>query len=884
MDSFNIKNILWHTMTIDEITAQLDTSPSEGLTGQQAKARLDQVGPNTLTEEKKESFWEEFLEELREPMILLLLVTGVLYAIWGELADAITIFVIILTLNTVEVVNEQRSKKAIASLRKLAEPITSVRRDGHFQEIPVEQIVPGDVLLLQAGHRVPADACLVEAFGLSADESALTGESLPVEKAAESIVSSNSPLAERHNMVYSSTLVSRGKGIAIVVSTGMNTEIGRIAGMTRQVKEPRTPLQLLMDELSKVLVWFALGFSVLVPLVGIFVAHQPPQQMLLTGLSLAFATIPEELPIIITMVLALGAFRLSKKHAIAKHLGAVETLGSVTVIATDKTGTLTENRMETTCFEPEDLKYLMLEIGVFCNDAIPNGTDFAGDPVDAALLRAARKSGLDIKAEREVRPMLAEFTFDNVRKRMSTVSLRDGHPWVAMKGAPESVLAQCTQRMTGAPESVTDRDTQQLAGEKIEALTDTSRQVILERVAQMAADGLRVLALSERTMPAGELTEEAVESGHILVGLVGLADPPRPEVRDAIATCLRAGVRTIMITGDHPITAQAIGRQVGLNGDHDVMTGSELDQLSDDELKEVVQHSSIFARTTPEHKLRIVQALQAWGERVAVTGDGINDAPALSAADIGVAMGETGTDVAREAANMVLADDNFTTIVNAVKEGRLIFENLKKGVRYYLTCKLALVLITLLPTLLLIPVPFAPVQIILMELFMDLMAAVAFVAEGAETDLLDRKPRDPKSKFMDKAMITNIITSSLGLFAAVTAVYLYTWYGGLQDQITSQTVAFFAWLIGHVLLAFNMRSERQPISQLGLGSNRMMLIWASVVAAFLLAISLIPGAQQLMKVTQLSGSQWLMILGATFAGTFWMEINKMILFKKQNPP
>ncbi len=853
-----------HTLTVEELAATLKSHPTEGLAQAEAEVRLRQIGRNTLSEEKKESFWKEFFEELREPMVLMLLVTGILYAIWGEISDAITIFVIILTLNTVEVVNEQHSKKAIASLHKLAEPTTSVRRDGHFQEIPVEQVVPGDLVLLQDGHRVPADARLVEAFGLSVDESALTGESLPVEKRTDTIQDPAIPLAERHNMAYSSTLVTRGKGTALVVATGMDTAIGRIAGLARQVKEPRTALQNMMEELSKVLVWFALGFSVLVPLVGILFAHQPVKQMLLTGLSLAFATIPEELPIIITMVLSLGAFRLSKKHAIAKRLSGVESLGSVTVIATDKTGTLTENRMEAARFEPLEAKDQLLEIGIFCNDAVPDGTDFTGDAVDTALLRAARKSGRDVLAERKTHPILNEFTFDNTRKRMSTVSSKKGKPWATVKGAPESVLAQCTQI---------------LKGEKIETLTDTSQQGILELVSHMAAEGLRVLAFAERTLSNENSDQEEIERGLTFVGLVGFQDPPRPEVKDAIATCQRAGVRTIMITGDHPLTALTIGKQVGLNGEHAVITGPELDSLTDEALKEVVQHVSIFARTTPEQKLRIVQILQALGERVAVTGDGVNDAPALAAADIGVAMGETGTDVAREAGALVLTDDNFTTIVNAIEEGRLIFENLKKGVRYYLTCKLALVLINLLPTLLLVPVPFAPVQIILMELFMDLMAAASFVIEKPESDLLDQKPRDPQAKFMDKAMVSSIFTSSLGLFAAVTVVYLITWYG-TSDLATSQTVAFFAWLIGHVLLAFNMRSERQPIFQLGFGSNRMLFIWAAGVAVFLLVVSVFPGAQQLMKITTLTDAQWGMILGATFVGTFWLEVKKMLTYKK----
>jgi Ca2+-transporting ATPase len=558
----------WHTGRINDLAANLNTNPIEGIRQEEARTRLNNTGLNLLTPEKKEPFWKEYLGELREPMVLMLLVTGVLYAIWGELSDAITIFVIILTLNTVEVVNEQRSKKAIASLRKLAEPITSVRRDGHFLEIPVEQVVPGDLILLQDGHRVPADARLVEAYGLSVDESALTGESQPVEKSTGAAASPDSPLAERHNMVYSSTLVTRGKGTALVVATGLNTEIGRIAGMARQVREPRTPLQQMINELSKVLIWFALGFSVLVPLVGILFAHQPPKQMLLTGLSLAFATIPEELPIIITMVLALGAFRLSKKHAIVKRLNAVESLGSVTVIATDKTGTLTENRMEVTSFQPEELKNHTLEIGVLCNDAVQNETDFAGDAVDAALMRAAQRTGLDVKAIRKDTPILNEFTFDNVRKRMSTVYQKNGQLRAAVKGAPESILPQCTQ---------------QIDGHTVAPMTDGARKAVLDRVAQMAADGLRVIALAERVLTESHPTQEEVESNLTFAGLAGLADPARPEVRNAIATCQRAGIRVIMITGDHPLTARAIADQVGLNGNQEVLTGTELDRLSEEE-------------------------------------------------------------------------------------------------------------------------------------------------------------------------------------------------------------------------------------------------------------------------------------------------------------
>ncbi len=508
-----VLNKRWHTLSAKQVAENLEGDLQEGLSQEEALRRQNQVGSNILAEEKKVSFWKEFFEELCEPMVLMLLVTGILYIIWGELAEAITIFVIILTLNTVEVMNEMRSKKAIASLRKLAEPLAAVRRAGSFLEIPVEQVVPGDLIVLQAGRRIPADARLVESVGLMVDESALTGESMPVDKKARVICEEETPLADRSNLVFSSTLVTRGKGTALVIGTGMATEIGRIAGLAREVKEPRTPLQQLMSELSKTLVWFAVGFSVLVPLIGIFIAHQPPQKMLLTGLSLAFATIPEELPIIITMVLALGSFRLSKNNAIAKRLSAVDTLGSVTVIATDKTGTLTQNRMQVERFEPVKLKRRLLEIGVLCNDAIEKDNDFIGDPIDTAILRAAAADGMMPQVIQQSVDVITEFSFDTDRKRMSILYQKDEKFRVAVKGAPESLLAQCESGLT----------------EKgVQPLTNSRKEQILEQVDAMAAEGLRVIALAERSVPDASAALNELETDLVFVGLISFADPPRP--------------------------------------------------------------------------------------------------------------------------------------------------------------------------------------------------------------------------------------------------------------------------------------------------------------------------------------------------------------------
>ncbi|HEX9117047.1 MAG TPA: cation-transporting P-type ATPase, partial [Anaerolineae bacterium] len=764
----------------------------------------------------------------------------------------------------VELLNEQRAKKAIGALNRLAEPTAAARRGGRTVEVPVETIVPGDLILLEAGRRTPADARLLEAYGLAADESSLTGESLPAEKAADAVLFPAAPLAEQRNLVFAGTVIARGRGRAVVTATGPATQLGRIAGLARTVKPPKTPLQVAMSELSNTLVWLALGVSALVPVLGVLLAHQPLNTMLLTGLSLAFATIPEELPVIITLVMALGAYRLSRQRAIVKRLKAVETLGAVTVIATDKTGTLTENQMAVQQLWPPELAGRLLAIGALCNDAAEDGTSLTGDALDRGLLRKAAESGLDHAGLRRQHPVRNEFTFDNERKLMSVICDRDGGAWVLAKGAPEAVLARSIGvACGGGPDA---------------SLAEDDRQAALAQAGRLAAQGLRVIALAERAAPAAALTQAEAEAGLTFVGLAGFADPPRPEVPAALASARAAGVRTIMVTGDHPLTARTIATQVGFRdgAEDDVIAGPELDRLSDEALVQAVDSVSVYARTTPEHKLRIVQALHARGERVAVTGDGTNDAPALAAADIGIAMGASGTDVAREAADLVLADDNFATIVHAVEEGRVLYTNLRRAVRYYLTIKVALIASTLLPVLLLVSVPFAPVQIILMELFMDLAAAASFANEQPESDLLADGPRDPRSRFMDRAMITSLFTSAAGLFAAVIVAYLTTWYG-THDLAQAQGIAFFTWMLGHVFLALNMRSERRPLYRLGLFSNRLMLLWLTGTIAFVLLVAYIPGVQLVFRGMTPTLGQWGMMIGVALVGTFWIELRKLTL-------
>lgn len=859
---------LWHALSPVETGSCQAVDLHLGLSQEEARQRLEWFGPNRLREEEREPIWEVFWEEIREPMVILLLVTGVLYAMWGELTDALTIFFVILTLTVIEVYNEHRAEKAVAALHKLAEPTTSIRRDGRAVEVAAEGIVPGDLLLLQAGRRVPADARIVEAYSLAVDESSLTGESVPVNKEADATLPGDVPLAERRNLVFAGTTVTRGRGTAVAVATGTDSELGRLADLASEVESPRTPLQKAMSELSGSLIWLALGFSLAVPLLAWLLTDQSPQQLLLTGLSLAFATIPEEMPIIITMVLALGAYRLSGHRAIVKELKAVEALGAVTIIATDKTGTLTENRMRVSWLHPPGLEQRLLEVGALCSDARENNGDFVGDPLEVAVLEAARDAGVDVPALRKVHALRDEFTFDSDRKLMSVIYDRDSAQpvprdrmgWAVVKGAPEAVLV---------------RSTWQWMGGQVQPLNGTERQAILDQASRMAGQGLRLIACAEKTVGDDHLPQEKVESELTFLGLVGFADPPRAEARQSIDACRTAGIRPIMITGDHPFTARAIADQVGMDGCGRILTGAELDALSDEQLEEAVGQVSLYARTTPEHKLRIVHALHHRRERVAVTGDGINDAPALVAADIGVAMGETGTDVARAAADIVLADDNFATIVRAVDEGRVLFANLTKGVRYYLTCKVALVSATLLATLLGVPAPFAPIQIILMELFMDLAAAATFVAEPSEGDLMRRPPRDPRAKFMDRAMITSIFVSALGLFVAVSISYLAARYSG-ADPTTARTMAFVTWLLGHVFLALNMRSERLPLSKLGLFSNRLMIIWGAATVVFVLLATLVPTLQMALRTVSLSGKEWALVVGASLAGTFWLEVWKVL--------
>jgi len=795
----------------------------KGLSGEEARRRLETYGPNIIVKPWEVSFLGIAVEEITEPMILLLLFVGAVYSIWGKLEDALTIFVVIVLLVLAEVWNEYRAKKAIASLARIAAPLASVVRDGTIKEVKAEEVVPGDVLALSQGTRVAADARLLVSYSLQVDESALTGESFPV-------------LKKDGDEVYAGTVVVSGEGMAGVAATGMNTRLGRLSVMAREIKPPKTPLQNAMKSLAKSLVFVALFFSFIIPFLG-FLRGQPLRDMVLTGLALAFAVIPEELPIIITMVLGLGAFQLSREGFLVKKLKAAEVLGDATVILTDKTGTITENRMKVVEVYPPGEERKVLQ------SAMDSLTSLSRSPTDIAIMEKAREMGIGAEGV-----VVSERSFDASRKTRALIRRMDGGIVLFVTGAPENVLKVSREKRP-----------------------DIERAMLVE-----ASKGRRVIAAARKGLAGGQegMPFDELERDMDIAGIVAIEDPPREGVKETIKRARDAGVRTIMVTGDHPLTASYVAKEVGIPAEM-VIAGPQLDAMPDASLRDEVGRVSVFARVTPEGKHRLVKALRENGEVVAVTGDGINDTLALRAADIGIAMGIRGTDVAREAADVVLADDNFVTIGHGIFQGRKFFDNLKKGLKYYLSVKTALVLVFLVPVLLGLPLPLAPIQIILLELFMDLAASAGFVAEPAERSIYEPIA---KKRLFDKGMLAGIGLSGLSLFIAVLVPYFYALSKGFSIE-TARTFAFTAWIMGHVFLAFVSRSEREPLISLGPFTNKAMDVWAAAAFIFLFLILATPlGAP--IKATPLTISQIALIAAIALIATLWQEALKMLKAKK----
>ena len=857
-----------HSKNPEELIRSLGVNPEKGLTDQEAATRLNQYGKNSLVEEKEIRFLGILREEITEPMILLLIAVGVLYSILGSLTDALTIIVIIIMLVLAEVWNEYRAKRSISALRHLAPPTAIVLRSSQAIEVQTAFLVPGDILLLKVGQRVPADAQILEAFGLEVDESSLTGESFPATKDEVAVLPTETRITDQINMLFAGTVITRGRAKAVVVATGLQTELGRVAGITKSAKEPKTALQVAMKQLSKTLVWIALFFAILIPVLSYIRGLQPsPAEAVLYGLSLAFVVIPEELPIIITMVLGVGSYALSRKGAIVKRLRAAETLGTVTVIATDKTGTITENKMRVEHFyfdgavrstsEFGENEKAALRTALLASDAIRDNA-VLGNPMTQAILQRLEQDHIHVQTLSKDWVLKDELSFD-VKRKLASYVYQFGSSKIALSsGAPEKILQNSNRIL--------------LQGEEV-LLNDATRVEVFSNIAQMAHTGERLLAFGYHRLSA-DFSKENIEKDIVFVGIIGFIDPPRREVKSAIRACQEAGIKVIMITGDHPETAKTIASQVGINSTK-VLTGSEIAKMSDDDLKEALKQIYVFSRVTPEDKLRLIQLLKENGEVVAVTGDGINDAPALKEAHIGIAMGIRGTDVAKEAATMILTDDNFATIVTAVKEGRKLFGNLRKGIRYYLACKVALVSIFLIPIILGIPLPFAPIQIIVLELFMDLAASAAFVAEPEEIGTMQKPPINPKEKFLNKTLLKPLFLGALSLFVAVTATFLFSWYT-TSDITYARTIAFATWMFGHVFLALNFRSEHEPLIKEGLLSNKVMLLWALLVSVTLIIGTSLPSIQAALQITSLHLGDWPLIIIVTFAATFWMELEKIL--------
>jgi Ca2+-transporting ATPase len=754
-----------------------------GLSSLEAEKRLEQFGPNIIFKPTKISFWRIAKHEVIEPMILLLLVVGFFYSIWGKLEDALTIFTVIFLLVFAEVYNEFRAKKAIASLAKIAAPKTKILRDGAIVDIDSENVVPGDILILTSGTKIAADAKVRQSVDLQNDESSLTGESFPQSKSYGS-------------EVYAGTVVVSGEGQAEVFATGKNTKLGKTADTLKQIRSPKTPLQLAMKSLAGKLVYIAVFFSVFIPVLGLL-RGQDFKLMVLTGLSLSFATIPEELPIVITMVLGLGAYQLSKNNFLVKKLKAAETLGNATVIVTDKTGTITEGKMKIVSLYPDDDQEVI-------EKALYTISQYSLSPIDQEI----KNKAMQLKIQNPQSEIIRQRNFGNGHKTKSVVRSIENNYELFASGAPEEIFSMCK-----------DADDE-----------------IKNQLVEQTSKGRRVIAVAHKKLLAGEesLDFTKLEKDLNFIGLISFEDPPRNGVKETIARAATAGIRTIMVTGDHILTARSIAEDVGISTKTgQALIGEDVDRMSDEELQNAIKSVPVFARTTPQHKYRIVQALQKNGEVVAVTGDGINDVLALKGADIGIAMGNRGTDVAKEAGDVVLADDNYITIAQGIFEGRKFFDNLQKGIKYYLSVKTALILIFLLPVILGIPMPFAPIQIIILELFMDLAASAGFVAEPREKNIYSRPPRNPQESVISNSVVKDILIKGGVLFVAVTSVYLFARYQGL-DLIQTQTLAFSAWIFGHVILAFISRSDKETVFSLGVFSNKIISLWAIAAVVFLI--------------------------------------------------
>lgn len=856
--------------TSQEVLAALDCDPRLGLASGEAKRRLAHYGPNALEAGKPPSLLRRILAQLKDPMILVLLAAAGL-SWWAgggkDFLDSGIILLIVVVNAVLSITQEDHAQKALDALRDMASPTALVRRDGALCRVDAKELVPGDLVYIEGGDQVPADGRLLSASGLRLDESAMTGESLPVDKAPGETLGADTPLAERTNMVLSGTLAVAGRGTMVVTATGMDTEMGRIAGMLGAKETRATPLQRKMGEISKTLSFLCLCVCAIMFGLGLL-QGKDLLGMFLTAVSLAVAAIPEGLPAIVTIVLALGVQRLAKAGAIVTKLPAVETLGCAGVICSDKTGTLTQNRMEVKrlwSLAP-GVENAALTAFALCNDAATAADGGAvGDPTEIALLEAARQAGLSPEALRAQNPRLGDIPFDSARKRMTTFHPAENGGVTAMvKGAPDLLLARCDQIMTGVGPV---------------PLTASLRREVERANRAMGEDALRVLAAAKTELAAlpKQPNPQRIEQHLIFLGLAGLKDPPRTEAAGAVERCHEAGVRVAMITGDHRSTAVAVARELGILAEGDgAVTGAELDFMPQELLEEEVERIAVFARVTPEHKMRIVKAFQAKGHVVAMTGDGVNDAPALSQADIGCAMGKTGTQVARSASHLILTDDNFSTIVSAVAEGRGIYANIKKAIHYLLSCNIGEILTLFVATLLdFARMPLLPVQLLWLNLVTDSLPALALGVEPVEEGMMTEPPRGGKEKLFDGKFTIRLLWQGCMVGALTLAAYFV---GILRfgDPAAANTMAFATLTLSQLFHAFNVRSETASLFTLGLLSNRAMNRAFVIGLAMQLAVLLLPPLQAVFSTVAMTSLQWMTVLALAVTPIAVCEITKAL--------